>query len=59
MCMNKNAIKEFGIENYSELYECEHEEKYRTYQAAEEENGIQEAYYCENCDKDLDLPDEN
>ena len=57
--MNKNAIKEFGIENYSELYECEHEEKYRTYQAAEEENGIQEAYYCENCDKDLDLPDEN
>ena len=46
MCMIKNAI-------------CEHEEKYRIYQAAEEENGIKEGYYCENCDTDLDIPEEN
>ena len=38
---------------------CKHEEKYRIYQAAEQEFGIQEGYYCDNCDKDLDIPEED
>lgn len=29
----------------------------RTYQAPEEENGIKESYYCDRCNKELELPE--
>jgi len=38
---------------------CDHDEKYRTYQATELDFGINEGYYCDNCDKDLDIPEED